>query len=631
MTSYWNRVVWLALIVLLAPDIAVASLETVGPNGINSAGLTQFDGTTVLTGMGIDLDQVEPTRPGEVGTDDPSNVNTDVVPADITLTFGAPIIPNASIGNGHATRVAGVIISTDGTDSDSDGDAPLGVSPNADLYSSAYLSGVDNILLTNQYVATVTQDVRAINHSWGTALQGGETLNGNSQLTLGLDWSARVHDVLHVKAGNQGQMLGLPSDNFNGMTIARSDRIGGAGLYRQVSANNTFDEDAAGTRTSVDLIAPGEVIETADIGNIETTISGSSYSAPHVTGAVGLLQEYAEERIANSFSFGWMGNANARKHVVMKAVLMNSADKIQDDGTGKYLGMQRTVLMQGAGNTDTWLDSPAFTDQTIPLDLEMGTGHLNASRALQQFLSGEVLPSVNSAAKRPKIGWDLGRTRDVDEITKYSLLGEMEAGIFFSATLAWDRATDFSSDVDDDGEFDAGDTYFEVGLTNLDLYLVPVNSTSINDAVWSSKSTVSSVEHIFYEIETTGEYEVWVHQQGALVIPPDEDFFTFRQEYGIAWWGGDSLSILGDFDSDGDVDGDDLSQWEGDYGLNGDSDADGDGDSDGTDFLAWQRNFGTGVPLVASSQAVPEPSTCFLLASGGILWLCRNRSSRGLR
>ena len=46
-----------------------------------------------------------------------------------------------------------------------------------------------------------------------------------------------------------------------------------------------------------------------------------------------------------------------------------------------------------------------------------------------------------------------------------------------------------------------------------------------------------------------------------------------------------------DFDADGDVDSDDLAQWEGDYGPGGNSDADGDGASTGLDFLAWQRQF----------------------------------------
>jgi T5SS/PEP-CTERM-associated repeat protein len=63
-----------------------------------------------------------------------------------------------------------------------------------------------------------------------------------------------------------------------------------------------------------------------------------------------------------------------------------------------------------------------------------------------------------------------------------------------------------------------------------------------------------------------------------------------------------------DFDDDGDVDGDDLDQWAGDFGVNGMSDADNDGDSDGADFLAWQQQFGNGPPAAPAAHIVPEPS-----------------------
>ena len=72
-------------------------------------------------------------------------------------------------------------------------------------------------------------------------------------------------------------------------------------------------------------------------------------------------------------------------------------------------------------------------------------------------------------------------------------------------------------------------------------------------------------------------------------------------------------SFTADFDNDGDVDGDDLVQWEGDFGGPG-SDADADGDSDGFDFLTWQQQHGSGVPAIAAlgASAVPEPSTLLL-------------------
>ena len=68
-----------------------------------------------------------------------------------------------------------------------------------------------------------------------------------------------------------------------------------------------------------------------------------------------------------------------------------------------------------------------------------------------------------------------------------------------------------------------------------------------------------------------------------------------------------------DFDTDGDIDEQDLVQWSNDFGSTG-SDADDDGDTDGADFLAWQRQYTGDLSAAASSQTVPEPSTAILLA-----------------
>ena len=86
-------------------------------------------------------------------------------------------------------------------------------------------------------------------------------------------------------------------------------------------------------------------------------------------------------------------------------------------------------------------------------------------------------------------------------------------------------------------------------------------------------------------------------------------------------------TIPGDFDQDGDVDGDDLTRWQGDFGVNGHSDADGDGDTDGADFLAWQRHFAITTSQVA---AVPEPSAIAFVVIGWLLSLLSLRQFRQL-
>lgn len=70
------------------------------------------------------------------------------------------------------------------------------------------------------------------------------------------------------------------------------------------------------------------------------------------------------------------------------------------------------------------------------------------------------------------------------------------------------------------------------------------------------------------------------------------------------------VSMPGDFDFDGDVDGADFLSWQ---------------RSDGTavGLAAWQDNYGAPAALNASSASVPEPGAALLLAGGMILGLTR--------
>jgi cytochrome c peroxidase len=92
------------------------------------------------------------------------------------------------------------------------------------------------------------------------------------------------------------------------------------------------------------------------------------------------------------------------------------------------------------------------------------------------------------------------------------------------------------------------------------------------------------------------------------------------------------VSLPGDFDGDGEVDGADLLVWQGAFGQNGLADADENGDSDGRDYIIWQRNFGKTwddlLPLSAIT-AVPEPGSALLCALAfSAAFLRRSHGSR---
>lgn len=78
------------------------------------------------------------------------------------------------------------------------------------------------------------------------------------------------------------------------------------------------------------------------------------------------------------------------------------------------------------------------------------------------------------------------------------------------------------------------------------------------------------------------------------------------------------ISIAGDFDSDGDVDGEDLLIWQNNRGTGVDGDADDDGDTDGRDFLIWQKNYTGPGELNATSASVPEPTSLMLMLAASV-------------
>jgi len=78
--------------------------------------------------------------------------------------------------------------------------------------------------------------------------------------------------------------------------------------------------------------------------------------------------------------------------------------------------------------------------------------------------------------------------------------------------------------------------------------------------------------------------------------------------------------FLADFQEDFDVDGGDLTAWQGGFGASiaathMQGDADGDRDVDGADFLTWQRQLGI-TSAQSAANAVPEPAGWMLCVVG---------------
>ncbi len=483
-----------------------------------------------LIGRKIALGQVEIGRPAQFGLDKIMSAHRNLA---VTRVFfrNAPAESDAGV-DAHAHSVASIMIGTD--------KALPGIAPAARLYSSAV--GVpeeqrqDEECLTAQHVALQNGgDVRGINFSFGEPLQldprPDAVLDGNALLTQCVDWSARVHDVVYAIAGNQGKGgIPIPTDNFNGINVAFTKRVGG--VFSQLDSFNLGDPTASlskrligietnvGPRRAIGLVAPGSNISFITLDGTVTRSSGTSLATPHVTASIALLQEYGDRQLQTGQPH-W--SIDSRRHEVMKAVLLNAADKLRDTGNGLRLGMSRTILDKNKRN---WLDSDAYQDAAIPLNAQMGTGQLNTFRAYQQFSPGQWEPQIAV----PPIGWDY-RTVAHDSATRsfqdYRLAEPLQKGSFVALTLVWDRRVELK-DTNQNGQFDRGETFRDRGLNNLDLHLLPADADSLKQSTCASSSAVDSIEHIFCSIPKTGSYKIRVSFQHQV--------HQATQPYALAWW-----------------------------------------------------------------------------------------------
>ncbi|MEB3227146.1 MAG: S8 family serine peptidase [Synechocystis sp.] len=441
------------------------------------------------------------------------------------------MVPQNRYLESHATMVAQAMVSND--------KRYLGVAPKARLYATAVGPQSQNFqpqqCLAAQFLSQRNGgDLRAINLSYGESLTRDDRekaqLDGNALLSLCLDWLSQQESVLFVVAGNQGKGgIPIPTDHYNGLTIAYSTQPHPQGVYDKLAFANLSQEPVGigkrlvqleinrQGRRGVNLVAPGSDVTFYDVNGQPETVSGSSFAAPLVTGTIALLQEFGDRQLFSPTpSPHW--TLTHRRPEVIKAVLINAAVKIKNAD----LGMAYTL--HSKKNWD-WQQTPAYTNPQIPLDLELGSGQLNGLRAVQQFQAGAHSPS----SVLPAIAWDYGTISPQQTVT-YSLAAPLKAGSFATATLVWNRDVQLL-DKNNNQQYDPGESFQPGSLTNLDLFLIPASESSPEPSAsitCASQSQVDNLEHFFCPIPQTGLYQIQVKSSSRL---PDQP-----QAYALSWW-----------------------------------------------------------------------------------------------
>ena len=251
-------------------------------------------------------------------------------------------------------------------------------------------------------------------------------------------------------------------------------------------------------RCKPDIVTAGNYLA-ADVNepnSYEPTGNWSSFSAPTVAGAIGLLVQKAREDPNLSAAL-----SPSSGNCVMKAVLMNSAKKLPYWHKGRL---------------------EKDDDHAVPLDYVQGAGSLDAVGAYEHLTAGQIDPGQVS-----RTGWDLNKVQKeqvLEKIYKISLAESSDKVI--TATVVWNKHYDNVYPFAARPEKDAN--------LRLELWAIDSNDpNNDNDYLLDySDSEADNVEHIYCQADPNyTNYELVVSYSTI----KDPNAMPASQRYGVAW------------------------------------------------------------------------------------------------
>jgi len=249
-------------------------------------------------------------------------------------------------------------------------------------------------------------------------------------------------------------------------------------------------------RCKPDIVAPGNYLaaELNEPNSYEPTGNWSSFSAPVVAGAVGLLVQKAREVPDLSPAVSPDGG-----NCVIKAILMNSATKLP-------------YWHKGELQTDD--------DHVSPLDYVQGAGILNAVSAYEHLIAGVSKPGYT-----PTTGWDLNLLDKIQTPqNSYEIRLDEPADKFITATVAWNRHYNTEYPFEPAAEKNCN--------LRLELWAIDPDNPNNDYLLDYSDSSVDNVEHIHIAADA-GYTNYRIIISFSNIEDPKEPALSER--YGIAW------------------------------------------------------------------------------------------------
>lgn len=436
----------------------------------------------------------------------------------------------------HATWVGAVLGGRTG--GASQGQWQTGIAGGADLRSGALASSWSGAAYAGGFsfnfasfatpYNTFFGSANVVNSSWGFTDVGGSNF-----FTVAMDGVAddRPSTTFVVSAGNSGpnpDTVGSPGSGYNAITVGAFQN--NSNIYNSIatfssrgpqSYHDPVNGTIAGVRAAVDITAPGTNLTAAFFGGqaggnnptlsgstnnpganlYSSAVAGTSFSSPIVAGGAALIHSASLNDVTLAL------NAASRDARVVKAVLLNSADKVPGWNNGQI------AHTNGNGGV--------LTQQA--LDYTYGTGAMNLDRAYDNYMSGtrDVAGTLSGnlgvvAAE----GWDFGIVQQ-GVINSYNIATPLLGGSAFTLTLTWfrDRSWDGVSG-----------TALNNAQVDLDLSVV---DTVTGLVISESVSDYNVVEHLHFTLPSTSLYRIDVNYFQELF----DLVGTSQEQYGLAWSG----------------------------------------------------------------------------------------------